>query len=191
MKTFVLVCFLGLAAAGCSRKENDVSRQTPVAVAADLAKNEAYFRGIYGAPQKEQSVGEYAFSLPGHGSLIRLRRPFTVQQYQSDKLQTIVVYSNPAREAIWVKYTLPNPWTPEQISAALETYGTHWESAAESPAMAFLLRDRAPTVYHGNTGILAYKTIVNELILYAPQLCADLENQIAEVERQKKAVPKF
>jgi hypothetical protein len=31
----------------------------------------------------------------------------------------------------------------------------------------------------------------NEVIVYAPQLCADLRSQVGEIERQKKAVPKL
>jgi hypothetical protein len=57
--------------------------------------------------------------------------------------------------------------------------------------MDFIMHERAPVVYGSSAGSLAYKTMVNELIVYAPQLYADLLGQIEEAGRQKRAVPKF
>ena len=160
-------------------------------MAADLGKNDEYYKAIYGAPKSEKRVADYAFSLPGHGSIIRVVRPLLVQQYESNKLKVAVIYPDTARDAIWVKYTLPNPWTAEQISAALKAYAPNWKIVEESAGMTLIMGQKAPVVYLSNGGVLAYKTMVDELIIYAPQLYADLRNQVAEEERQKKAVPKF
>ena len=191
MKFGIPVLTAALIAAGCSPKGDNSASQSPVMVAADLAKTEEHFRNLYGAPKTEKHVADYAFSLPAHGSMIRLTRPLIVQQYESDRLKVTVVYSELARRAIWVKYTLPSPWTQEQINAALKVYGSDWKIVQENLGLDFVMGDKAPVVYRSSTGSLAYKTMVDALVVYAPQLYADLRGQIAEAERQKKAVPKF
>lgn len=177
--------------AGCSPKQNSPAAQSSVPLPADLGKNEEYFKNLYGAPKSTKQVTELAFSFPGQGSMIHLARPFKVQDFESDKLKTTVVYSDSTQKAIWVKYTLPNPWTQEQINAALQAYGSNWKVVQQNFGMNFLLNDRAPVTYGSSTGCLACKTITGELIIYAPQLYLDLRGQIEEKERQKKAVPKF
>lgn len=176
---------------GCSPKQGSNKPTTPVTVAADLGKNADYFRNLYGLPKSEKQTAEFAFSLPGYGSMMRLARPLIVQEYQSDKLRTAVLYSSPERQAIWVKYILPNPWTQEQINAALGAYGSDWKIVQQNFGVNFIMQERAPVAYGTSTGVLAYKTMVNELIVYAPQLFVDLKGQIEEGERQKKAVPRF
>jgi hypothetical protein len=191
MKLFIPALIVALVAAGCSPKGDTSASESPAVVAADLGKTEEYFKGLYGAPKTEKRVGDYAFSLPGHGSMIGLTRPLTVQQYESGKLKATVVYSETPRRAIWVKYTLPSPWTQEQIKAALGAYCPEWKVVQENLGMDFVMHERAPVVYSSRAGSLAYKTMFNELIVYAPQLYADLLGQIEEGERQKRAVPKF
>lgn len=102
MKFFFQVLSVALIAAGCSPKGDSSASQSPAFVAADLGKTEEYFRSLYAAPKTEKHVADYAFSLPAHGSIIRLTRPFLVQQYESDKLKATVVCSETTRRAIWV-----------------------------------------------------------------------------------------
>lgn len=191
MKHLILALAFALTMVGCSPKTNSSINQSPVSFAADLGKTEVDFRNLYGAPKTEKHVADFAFSLPAHGSMIRLARPLVVQQYESDRLKATVVYSETERRAIWVKYTLPNAWTQEQINAALKAYGSDWKIVQENLGLDFIMRDKAPVVYRSSAGTLAYKTMFNELIVYAPQLYADLRGQIEEADRQKKAVPKF
>ncbi len=191
MKCFIPVLVSALITAGCSPKGESSPRPAPVAAAADLGKAERHFRNLYGAPKSEKRVADYAFSLPAHGSMIRLIRPLLVQQYESDQLKVTVLYSETARPAIWVNYTLPNPWTQEQISAALQAYGSDWKIVQENLGMNFILQAKAPVAYRSSADTLAYKTMMNELMVYAPPLHADLRGQIAEADRAKKAVPKF
>jgi len=191
MKSVIPVLIIALVVTGCSRKKDSSTNQSPVSVAADLGKTEEYFRNLYGAPKTEKRVADHAFTLPAHVSVIHLTRPFIVQQYESDKLKATVLYSETPRRAIWVNYTLPIPWTQEQVDAALKAYGSDWKIAQQNLGMNLVMGDRAAVAYRSSAGSLAYKTIVNELILYAPQLHADLRGQIDETERQKKAVPKF
>jgi hypothetical protein len=180
-----------LLATGCSPKGDSAAHQPPTPVASDLGKTEEYFKNLYGAPKSEKRVTDYAFSLPGYASMIRLRRPLIVQQYESDKLKATVIYPETIRRAIWVNYTLPNPWTEQQIDAALKAYEPDWRIVQENPGMNVIMGERAPVAYRSSTGSLAYKTMVNELIVYAAQLHTDLRSQIEEAERDKKAVPKF
>jgi hypothetical protein len=123
--------------------------------------------------------------------MIRLARPFRVQEFQSDKLRAKVIYAGSSQQAIWVDYTLPDSWTQEQINAALKTYDSNWKIVQENLGVSFMMGDKAPVAYGSSTGFLAYKTMMNELIVYSPQLCLDLLGQIQEEERQKKSVPKF
>ena len=191
IKFFIPVLIVALVAAACSPKGDSTASQSPASVATDLGEKEEYFRNLYGAPKIERRVAEYAFSLPAHVGVIHLTRPFIVKQYESDKLKATVVYSETPRRAIWVNYTLPIPWTQEQVNAALKAYGSDWKIVQQNLGMNLVMGDRAAVAYRSSAGTLAYKTIVNELILYAPQLHADLRGQIEEAGRQKKAVPKF
>ena len=191
MKYLLLAFALALPLAACSRKGNISSVQTSIAVAADLGKTPEYFRNLYGSPKSRKEVPEFNFTLPRHGNFIRLARNFIVEDFESDRLKAKVVYSGPPERALWVKYTLPNPWTQQQINAALEAYGSKWKVAPENPAMDLIMQSKSPHVYVSGTSVVAYKTMVDELIVYAPQLCLDLRSQIQELDRQKKAVPKF
>jgi len=191
MKCLTLAVAFVLITVGCSPKRDSPASQSSASVAADLGKAEEYFRNLYGVPKTEKQAAQFAFSVPGHGSLVPLTRPFVVQDFAKDRLQAKVVYSGTPRRAIWVKYTLPSSWTPDQINAALQSYGTDWKIVEENLGMNLFMRDKAPVVYRSSAGTLAYKTMVNALVVYAPQLYADLRGQIEEAERQKKAVPKF
>jgi hypothetical protein len=132
---------------GCSPKKDIAVSQSPPTAAADLGKSAEYFKKLYGAPKKESRMAEFAFALPEHGS-IRLSRAFVVQDYVSERLRVKVVYPDSTRPAIWVKYTLPGPWTQEQIRAALEVYGAKWQVVTENLGMNPL-----PSHSGGKTGL--------------------------------------
>lgn len=184
-----LVLGLALMVAGCSPKKD--TTQSPPNIATDLGKTESYFTKLYGSPKSEKHLAEIAFLLPCHGSLIRLSQRFLVQNFQSDRLRVDVVYPEPSRQAIWVKFTLPNSWTREQLSAALGAYGSDWQVVQQNPGLSFIMREKAPALYRCSNGRIAYKTMYDNLILFSPQLYGALRNQLQQTEQQKKAVPKF
>jgi hypothetical protein len=159
--------------------------------AVNLGKSVQYFTNLYGTPKSEKQVAEFSFPFPNHGRLLHLTRPFVVQEFQSDKLAIKVVYSGSDSQAIWVKYTLPSPWTAQQINAALGAYGERWESTLINPPASLILMDRSPTLYQSGSNTVAIKTLMSELIIYAPQFYLDLQGQVLEAERKKTAVPKF
>ena len=191
MKTSISALIAIFLVTGCSPEGDKAAGQPSAPVAADLEQAKSTF-GESTARQKRRSMWRtmlfpfLAMAARFH-SVVRLR----VQQYESDKLKATVIYPDATSGAIWIKYTLPNPWTSEQISAALKVYGTDWKIVEQNLGVTFIMREQAPVVHLSSTGILAHKTMVNELVIYAPQLHADLRNEIAEADRQKKAVPKF
>ena len=146
---------------------------------ADLGKTEEYFKNLYGSPKIARKVTEFEFSFPGHIGSIRITRPFFVREFESGKLKVKVLYTDPTQGAIWVKYILPDKWTHEQLTAALQAYDSDWKGANESP-----------TAYRSSSGRLADNVLL-ELTIYAPQLSTDLRAKIDEADRQGKAVPKF
>jgi hypothetical protein len=187
----LLVFWVGCSPSSPKPADSPAPAKPVAPPAADLGKTAQYFTDLYGVPKSDKQVSEFSFSFPNHGSLIRLSRPLTVQEFESDRLTVRVVYAGQERRAIWVKYTLPNPWTSEQINAALKAYGNEWKSTQLSVATSLLLPDRAPTVYQSSDGTVGYKTLMPELMIYAPQLFLDLQSQVQAAERAKKAVPKF
>jgi hypothetical protein len=191
MKSLIATLLLALFAAGCSQKEGNSPASEPTITATDLGKDANYFSNLYGPAKSEKRVSEYDFSLPSVGHLIKLNDPFVMQQYASGKLSITVIFLETSPQAIWVKYTLPNPWTQEQIKAALGAYDKKWTAADQSLGLTFIMQDRAPVMYQSNSKIFAYKTAVNELMIYSPILFQDLSQKVADEEQQKRAVPKF
>lgn len=190
MKSFIPALITALFLTGCSPKENPTANQAPTRLAAGLGKPPEYFTDLYGAPKSEKHVADFSFSLPSYPSTIKLHCPLIIQQFESGKLGATVVYMETDRQAIWVDYRLADTWTDEQINAALTAYGSDWKKVDEN-IMTFMMQNVAPHTYHNSSGCLAYKPVGNDLFVYAPQLHAYLRNQVEEVERQKKAVPKF
>jgi hypothetical protein len=188
MKPVVSIVAIALALVGCSRQGNNSAARP---VAADHGKGQGYFRNLFGAPKSEMRAEAYDFSLPMAGGVARLSRNLIVQEYETNKLKASVIYSETAEHAIWVRYRLPDPWTEEQLNAALNAYGSDWKIAKQDLGVTLILRDKAPAVYVSSAGTVAYKTVGNELVLYAPRLYSDLLAQIEESKRQKKAVPQF
>ena len=198
MKFSIPILIVALLAAECSPKTETVPSQPKKLNATGHGitvtyqeKPETYYKSVYGAPKSEKHVQDYACSVPGHGSLVYLTRPLLVQQYENDRLKVTVVCSETTRQAIWISYQLPGEWTQEQINGALKAYGSDWTIADQKPGMSLVLGNLAGTLYRSSAGVLAYKSMTFSLIVYTPQLYADLISQIEELERQKKAVPKF
>jgi len=189
MKRFISVLIWVLLVAGCSKKGENNSASQPTVT--DLGKDANYFSNLYGPVKSQKRVSEYDFSLPSIGHLIKLNEPFVIQQYASGKLSVTAIFWETSPQAIWVKYTLPNPWTQEQIKAALGAYDKKWTAADQSLGLTFIMQDRAPVVYQSSSKILAYKTMVNELMIYSPAIFQELRQKIADEEQQKRAVPKF
>jgi hypothetical protein len=189
---------LVLSIAGCSKNENSPSNE-PVIAATDLGKDAQYFSNLYGSAKSEKRVGEFDFTLPAVGHLIKLSGPFVVRQYAGGKLNVTVMFSEASPQAIWVKYTLPNPWTQEQLQAALGAYDNKWTSTSLNTGvsvigeavMKSIMPNQAPYTFQSHSGILAYKTMVNELMIYSPALFGDLRQKVADEEQQKRAVPQF
>lgn len=187
-------CFLG-----CSKTESDSSVSSSQVVAKDLGKDTKYFTDLYGPATSQKSVGEFAFSLPGVGHLINLTGPFAIQQFSSGKLSVAVIFPEASSQAVWVKYTLPNPWTDDQIKAALGAYDSKWTSVIASKdvsavgeaLMKSMMPSLAPATFQSDSGILAYKLMANDLMIYSPGLAQELNQSVAEQEKQKQAVPKF
>ncbi|MGA3163911.1 MAG: hypothetical protein ABSD77_06940 [Verrucomicrobiota bacterium] len=190
MKNFVIAFVLILLVIGCSKKEENRST--------GLGKDVNYFSNLYGPAKSQKRVSEYDFSLPSVGHLIKLNESFVIQQYASGKLNITVIFLETSPHAIWVKYTLPNPWTQEQIKAALGAYDNKWTATNSNTGVASvgaaimksLMPDQTPSTFQSNSGILAYKTI-EELMFYSPALFQDLRQKMADEEQQKRAVPKF
>ena len=132
MRQVILTFALTSILVGCSAKQDGVGGQAPVSLAGDLGKADQYFRILYGVPKSEKRLAEFDFALPSHASLIRVSRSFVVRDYASDSLKAQVLYPESGREAIWVRYTLRNPWTQEQIVAALQAYGSGWKVVQET-----------------------------------------------------------
>jgi len=192
MKKLLSLWIALLAVAGCSRNESDhAPASSGNVVTSDVGKSAEYFRNLYGAPKAESRVDEFTFMLPGYPGVIRLRRPYLVQEFISDQLTIKVLYSAATQQPIWVRYFLPNPWTAERVNAALSSYGSHWKVAQENLGMKFILRDQASAAYQNSAGFLAYKTLAGELIVYAPQLVVDLRAEMEAAKQKKTAVPKF
>ncbi|HZL13886.1 MAG TPA: hypothetical protein VFC85_07045 [Verrucomicrobiae bacterium] len=189
MKQFIKVLVLVFLVAGCSKSENNSFVSQPTAT--DLEKDSNYFSNLYGPAKSQKQVNEYDFSLPSIGHLIKLNQHFVIQQYTDGKLNATVLFREPSPQAIWVKYTLPNPWTQEQIKAALGAFDQKWTAADQSLGLTFIMQDRAPIMYQSSSKIIAYKTMVNELEIYSPPLFQELRQKMADEEQQKRAVPKF
>jgi hypothetical protein len=197
MKQFITILIWVLLVAGCSKKVENDSTSQPTAT--DLGKDANYFSNLYGPANSQKRVSEYDFSLPSVGHLIKLNEHFVIQQYVSGKLSVTVIFSETSPQAIWVKYTLPNPWTQEQIKAALGTYDNKWTATNQNTGVASvgaavmksLMPDQTPSTFQSNSGILAYKTMVNELMFYSPALYQNLRQKVADEEQLKRAVPKF
>jgi hypothetical protein len=191
IKSLIAILILALFGAGCSQKKENSSITATTAAAADLGKDANYFSNLYGPANSRKSANEYDFSLPSVGHLIRLNGPFVINQYASGKLNVTVIFLEATAQAIWVKYTLPNPWTQEQIKAALGAYDNKWTAADQSLGLTLIMQDRAPVMYQSNSKIFAYKTMVNELMIYSPALFQGLRNKLTDEEQQKREVPKF
>ena len=199
MKTLFAVLFLALFAVGCSKPNDNSPAGVPTVIAQDLGKDSNYFTSLYGQVSSQKSVNQYDFTLPSVGHLIKLDGPFIIQNFDSGKLGVAVVYREGSAQAIWVKYNLPSPWTDEQIKAALGAYENKWSSVTLNTGvssigeglMKTMMPAQAPATFQSSSGILAYKTMVNELMVYAPGLNQDLRQKIADEEQQKRAVPKF
>jgi len=191
MKYFITVVVVFLLVAGCSRKDENDSVSQSVITATDLGKDANYFSNLYGPAKSQKNVSQYDFPIPSVGHLIRLNGPFIVQQYASGKLSVTALFSQTSPQAIWVKYNLPDPWTQDQIKAALGAFDKNWTVIDQSLAMTFVIQNRAPVVYQSDSKILAYKTMFNELMIYSPALFQDLRQKVADEEQQKRAVPKF
>jgi hypothetical protein len=191
MKSFIAALILVFLIVGCSKKEEDNAPSQPTVTSADLGKDANYFSNLYGPAKSQKRADECDFSLPSVGRLIKLDGPFVIQQYASGKLSVTAVFGEASPQAIWVKYNLPDPWTQEQIKAALSAYDKGWTVGGQSLGMTFIMQDRAPAVYQSNSKILAYKTMFNELMFYSPVLFQELSQKVADEEQQKRAVPKF
>lgn len=189
MKHFITVLVLVLLVAGCSKKNENDSASQPTAT--DLGKDANYFSNLYGPVKSQKQASEYDFSLPSIGHLIKLDGHFVIQEYASGKLSVTVIFLETSPQAIWIKYNLPDPWTQEQIKAALGVFDKNWTAADQSLGLTLIMQDRAPVVYQSSSKILAYKTMVNELVVYSPVLYQDLRQKIADEEQQKREVPKF
>lgn len=111
----------------------------------------------------------------------------------------MVIYAESSPQAIWVKYTMPNPWTEDQLNAALGAYSQKWNSIISNSGMSGLgevvmkgmMPAQAPSTFQSDSGIMANKTMVNELMVYSPTLFQSLGQAVASEEEQKRAVPKF
>ena len=199
MKPLPAFLCLALFAFGCSKPQSNIPADEPTVTAQDLGKDANYFSSLYGQAISRKSVNQFDFTLPSVGHLIKLDGPFTIQQFTSDKLGVVVIYREGSAQAIWVKYSLPNPWTDEQIKAALGAYDNKWSAVSLNTGVSVLgeavmrtmMPAQAPATFQSNSGILAYKTMVNELMVYSPVLFQDLRQKIADEEQQKRAVPKF
>lgn len=77
------------------------------------------------------------------------------------------------------------------FNGLLGVFDKNWTAADQSLGLTLIMQDRAPVVYQSSSKILAYKTMVNELVLYSPVLYQDLRQKIADEEQQKREVPKF
>lgn len=113
-----------------------------------------------------------------------------MQEYRQDALTATVLCAEDSRRAILVKYLSVNRWTDEQMKAALAAYGSGWKQV-QLNSLNLIMPDLAPRTWVSPEGVLAYKDMGNQLWVYAPELQVELRNQVAEIERQKKAVPKF
>jgi hypothetical protein len=199
MKPMPALLCLALFAIGCSKQQNISPPSEPAVIAQDLGKDINYFLGLYGQTSSQKSVNQFDFSLPSVGHLINLAGPFTMQQFSSGKLGVVVVYREGTAQAIWVKYSLPNPWTDDQIKAALGAYDKKWSSVTLNSGVSIvgeafmrtMMPALSPATFQSNSGILAYKTMANELMIYSPVLFHELNQKIADEEQQKRAVPKF
>ncbi len=125
---YLIALFMIFSIVGCSKKDAKSSANETRIIATDLGKDSKYFSDLYGPKISEKHVSEYGFSLPAVGHLITLSGPFVTQQYSSGKLGVLVIFPEASSQAIWAKYTLPNPWTDDQIKAALAAYDNKWSS---------------------------------------------------------------
>ena len=199
MKYVVAVLVLILSVAGCSKKEASSPNPEPTITASDLGKDTNYFINLYGTATSEKQASEFDFTLPAVGHLIKLNKPFVIQQYVSGKMNVVVVFADATTEAVWVKYTLPNPWTDDQIKAALGAFDNRWTATIQNNGMSTIgevvmksmMPAQAPSAFQSSSGILAYKTMIPELMVYSPGLVQELRQKVADEEQQKRDVPKF
>ena len=196
---YLIVLMMVFSVIGCSKKESHTSATATPIIAKDLGKDSKYFSDLYGTKSSEKHESDYNFSLPSVGHLISMNGPFVVQKFSSEKLNVTVVFPAASAQAIWVKYTLPNPWTEDQIKAALVAYDNKWSSVIANNGvsglgealMKTMMPAVTPSTFQSNSGVLACKTIANELMIYSPVLVQDLSQLVTEQEKQKSAVPKF
>jgi len=196
---YLIALLMILSIVGCSKKDTTSSATETRIIATDLGKDSKYFADLYGPKSSEKRVSEYGFSLPSVGHLINMTGPFVIQQYSSGKLGVLVIFPEASSQAIWVKYTLPNPWTDDQIKAALAAYDSKWTSVIANQGvsgigeglMKAMMPAQAPATFQSDSGVLACKTMVNELMIYSPALFQNLNQLVADQENQKRAVPKF
>jgi len=199
MKTLIAALSVALFVVGCSKKEANGTAAGPTTTATDLGKDANYFSNLYGPANSQKSVSDFDFTLPTVSHLIKLNEPFVIQQYANGKLNVTVMFGEGSPQAIWVKYTISNPWTQEQLEAALGAYDNKWSAitintgvtALGEAVMKSMVPDLGPSTFQSHSGILAYKTIGGELIMYSPALFHDLSQKVADEEQQKREVPKF
>jgi hypothetical protein len=105
----------------------------------------------------------------------------------------------PAFNKAVARLSRPSDGPIECTIAALGAYDKNWSSVIASDGvsavgetlMKSMMPAMAAATFKSESGILAYKLMANDLMFYSPGLVGDLNQILADQEKQKQAVPKF
>lgn len=139
-----------------------------------------YFVDRYGPAKSSEVRDKASFVLLGKGS-VTLKGQYSVRAYRQDKLRIDAVFLLPSLELASVRLTMNQPWTEEQITAALQAYGGAWKPL---PASIGIVAWEAPD---GARAI----SMLNSLIIQSKATEDALTKEYADLEAKRKAVPKF
>ncbi len=143
-------------------------------------KGPAYFVDRYGPAKDSRTVSKESFLRPGSGHET-VERQFSVRSFRSDQLRVEATFFLPSLKLAEVRLSLPNPWTQEQVEAALGAYGNLWKLEG---------KNLTTTTWRAPDGSRA-ALLLNSLRIQSAALVDLIEASHATRQSKKKAVPKF
>lgn len=141
----------------------------------DFLQTRAEMLQKYGAPIRTSTSGSFS--------------PCERLTFHSDTLSIDADFKG--ERCYYVRYTLPNYWTKEQVDAALASNGSGWQ-AVDSTIMGALSPVLQITEYTSRDGHRAkYTGPVKWLEIWSSALVARSEELEAERQQKARAIPKF
>lgn len=109
--------------------------------------------------------------------------------FRSDTLSIDADFSG--EQCHYIRYTLPNWWTDEQIAAALASNGSHWQLVGATGMGFFSLMLRMSEYVSQDGHHAKYSAPAKWLEIWSSALVARSQQIEAERQRKADAIPKF